>query len=61
LAQGYAFGAVIPGATVTVLNTCIGISTVNQADKNGYSIFPQLQVGLSDTFTVAAAGSRNRT
>jgi hypothetical protein len=54
-------GAWVSGVTVTVLSTSIGISAVNQAVKNRYSIFPQLQVGLSDSFLVAAAGSRNGT
>jgi hypothetical protein len=54
-------GAWISGATVSMLNTSIGISAINQPDKVGYSIFPQLQVGLSETFTVAAAGCRNGT
>jgi hypothetical protein len=54
-------GAWIPDATVTTLNTSTGISAINQLDKDGYSIFPQLQVGLSDPFTVALAGRRNGT
>ena len=50
-----ATGAVIPGATVTVLNTSTGIKTVTKADKSGYFIFPQLQVGGPYTVTIAAA------
>jgi hypothetical protein len=52
-------GAVIPDATITVLNNGTGISSVTKADKSGYYIFPQLQVGLSYTVTVAAAGFQN--
>ena len=51
-----ATGAVIPGSTVTALNTATGISTVRQADNAGYYIFPQLQVGGPYTVTVTAAG-----
>jgi hypothetical protein len=53
-----ATGAVIPDATATVLNTSTGIKTVTQADKKGYYIFPQLQVGGPYTVTVTAAGFR---
>lgn len=49
-------GAVIPSATVTVLNTSTGISTVKTADEKGYYIFPQLQVGGPYTVTVSAPG-----
>jgi hypothetical protein len=49
-------GAVIPKASITVLNTATGIKTVTQADKSGYFIFPQLQVGGPYTVTVSAAG-----
>ncbi|MGD0731674.1 MAG: carboxypeptidase regulatory-like domain-containing protein [Terracidiphilus sp.] len=52
-------GAVIPGATVTVLNTGTGIKTVSSTDKQGYYIFPQLQVGLSYSVTITAAGFEN--
>ena len=51
--------AVIPGAAVTVLNTSTGIKTVVQADKNGYYIFPQLQVGGPYTVTVTAPNFQN--
>jgi hypothetical protein len=46
--------AVIPDATVTVLNTSTGIKTVVQADKNGYYILPQLQVGGPYSVTVSS-------
>jgi hypothetical protein len=49
-------GSAIPKATVTVLNTSTGITTVRQADSNGYYIFTQLQVGGPYTVTVSAAG-----
>jgi len=50
-----ATGAVIPGATVSALNTSTGIKTVTKADKSGYFIFPQLQVGGPYTVAIAAA------
>lgn len=49
-------GAVIPHASVTVLNTSTGISIVRTADDKGYFIFPQLQVGGPYTITVSAPG-----
>ncbi|MFZ0747697.1 MAG: carboxypeptidase-like regulatory domain-containing protein [Terracidiphilus sp.] len=49
-------GAVIPDATVTVVNTSTGITTVRQADKKGYFIFPQLQVGGPYSVTISAPG-----
>ncbi len=52
-------GAVIPGATVTVLNTSTGISTVRTTDKSGYYVFTQLQVGGPYTVTVTAVGFKN--
>jgi hypothetical protein len=52
-------GAVISGATVTVLNTGTGITTVGRTDKQGYYSFPQLQVGLSYMVTISAPGFRD--
>ncbi|MDR3560858.1 MAG: carboxypeptidase-like regulatory domain-containing protein [Negativicutes bacterium] len=52
-------GAVISGATTTVLNTSTGIKNVTKADKNGYYIFPQLQVGGPYTVTISAQGFQN--
>lgn len=52
-------GAVIADASVTVLNNGTGISSVTKTDKNGYYIFPQLQVGLNYTVTVSVAGFQN--
>lgn len=52
-------GSVIPNATVTVVNTSTGITTVRQADSNGYYIFTQLQVGGPYSVTVVSAGFQN--
>jgi hypothetical protein len=49
-------GAVIPDATVTVLNVSVGITTVAQTDKSGYYILPKLQVGGPYTVTITAVG-----
>ncbi len=49
-------GAVIPGATATILNTGTGIQTAVQGDSKGYYIFPQLQTGGPYTVTIAAKG-----
>ena len=51
-----ATGLVISKATVTVQNMSTGITTVREADANGYYIFTQLQVGGPYTVTVAAPG-----
>ncbi len=51
-----ASGAVIPNASVTVLNTSTGISTKAAADEKGYYILPQLQVGGPYTVTIVAPG-----
>ena len=48
--------AVIPGAKVEALNTATGISTETASNKNGYFIFPELQVGGPYTVTVSASG-----
>ena len=52
-------GSVIPGATVTALNTSTGISTTRTSDSNGYYIFPQLQVGGPYTITITSSGFTN--
>lgn len=52
-------GSVIPNATVTVLNTSTGISTVRTTNASGYYIFTQLQVGGPYTVTVSATGFQN--
>jgi hypothetical protein len=51
-----ASGSAISNATVTVLNTSTGISTVRQADPNGYYIFTQLQIGGPYTVTITSPG-----
>ncbi len=52
-------GAVLPGATVKVLNTATGISSTATANQNGYYSFPSLQIGGPYTVTVTAAGFHN--
>jgi hypothetical protein len=52
-------GAVIPGATITVLNTSTGISTVRTTDQSGNYVFTQLQVGGPYTVTITASGFKN--
>lgn len=49
-------GAVVPGATVTALNTSTGISTTATTDGSGYYIFPQLHIGGPYTVTVSKGG-----
>ena len=51
--------AVVPNAQVTALNTATGISTTTTSDKNGYFIFPELQVGGPYTVSISAAGFEN--
>ncbi|HEV2464547.1 MAG TPA: carboxypeptidase-like regulatory domain-containing protein [Acidobacteriaceae bacterium] len=52
-------GAVVPNATVTVLNTATGIQTVAASNGSGYFILPQLQVGGPYTVTITATGFKN--
>jgi hypothetical protein len=49
-------GAVIPHASVIILNTSTGISTRVTADDKGYFIAPQLQIGGPYTVTVSSTG-----
>ncbi len=49
-------GALVPNATVMVVNTSTGIKTTATADKSGYYVFPQLQVGGPYTVTITAGG-----
>ena len=49
-------GAVVPGATVTALNTSTGISTPTSTDGSGYYILPQLQIGGPYTVSVSKPG-----
>ncbi|MGC9200075.1 MAG: carboxypeptidase regulatory-like domain-containing protein [Acidobacteriaceae bacterium] len=51
-----ATGAVVPGASVTVLNTSTGVSAHDTTDSHGYYIFPELQVGGPYTVTVKMRG-----
>ncbi len=48
-------GAVIPGATVTALNTGTGISQTVETDALGFYVFPVLPVGVYD-ITIRHAG-----
>lgn len=52
-------GAVVPDATVTVLNTSTGISTVGKTDSHGYYIFPALLIGGPYTITVSHPGFKD--
>jgi Carboxypeptidase regulatory-like domain len=47
-------GSVVPGASITALDTQTGISTVTTSNQSGYYIIPQLQVGGPYTITVSA-------
>ncbi len=51
-----ATGAVISGATVTVLNTSTGIAAARPTDRAGYYVFPQLAAGGPYTVTIVADG-----
>ncbi|MBT9331856.1 TonB-dependent receptor [Paracidobacterium acidisoli] len=52
-------GAVIPNATVTVVNTSTGITTAKQTNSEGYYIFPQLQSGGPYTVTISSQAFQN--
>jgi hypothetical protein len=54
-----ASGAVVPNATITVLNTSTGISTVAKTDSKGYYILPQLQVGGPYSVSISAPNFKN--
>jgi hypothetical protein len=54
-------GAVVPDATVTVVNTSTNITTKATSDSKGYYILPQLQVGGPYTVTIEAAGFKSFT
>lgn len=47
-----ATGAVLPDATVTVINTSTSISATQKTDSKGYYIFPDLHIGGPYTVTV---------
>src|SRR5579864_9301318 len=49
-------GAVVSGATVTLVNAGTGIDIVRKTNGAGYYIFPQLQAGSVYKVTIAADG-----
>src|ERR1700734_3860355 len=49
-------GAVVPNATVTVVNTSTNITTKATTDSKGYYTLPQLQVGGPYSVTITAVG-----
>ena len=49
-------GAVVPNASITVVNTSTNIRTTAKADSKGYYTVPQLQVGGPYSVTIAATG-----
>jgi hypothetical protein len=49
-------GAVLPDASVTVINTSTSISATQKTDSKGYYIFPDLHIGGPYTVTVAKDG-----
>ena len=49
-------GAVVPGATVTALDTSTGISTSFTTNHNGYYVFAELHIGGPYTVTIYKAG-----
>ena len=52
-------GAVLPGATVTALNSATGISTTATTNQTGYYLFPSLQIGGPYSVTVTSPGFQN--
>jgi len=55
-------GAVIPGATVTAINSAQGIQTKTSTDAKGFYTFPSLAVGLYELeFEVAGFRGQKRT
>ena len=53
--------AVVPNASVTVVNTSTNISTKTSTDAKGYFIFPQLQIGGPYLITLTATGFQSFT
>ncbi|HTV06968.1 MAG TPA: carboxypeptidase-like regulatory domain-containing protein [Acidobacteriaceae bacterium] len=49
-------GAVIPGATVTVINTATGRALTQTTDSRGYYVFPRLAIGGPYTVTISRNG-----
>ncbi|MGC2164011.1 MAG: carboxypeptidase-like regulatory domain-containing protein [Silvibacterium sp.] len=54
-------GAVVPNASVAVVNTSTNITTTATTDSQGYYTLPQLQVGGPYSVTIAATGFRRFT
>jgi Carboxypeptidase regulatory-like domain len=52
-------GALLPDATVTVINTSTGISATQKTDSKGYFTFPNLHIGGPYTVTVSKDGFQN--
>jgi hypothetical protein len=52
-------GAVIPGATVTALNTSTGISSTVTTNGSGYYIFTQLHIGGPYTISIDKTGFKS--
>ena len=51
-----ASGALVPGATVTALNTSTGITSQAVTDSKGYYVFAQLQTGGPYTISIEKSG-----
>jgi Carboxypeptidase regulatory-like domain len=51
-----ASGALVPGATVTALNTSTGITSQAVTDTKGYYVFAQLQTGGPYTISIEKSG-----
>ncbi len=49
-------GAVVPGATISVLNTATGIVTKTASNQSGYYTLPSLQIGGPYRITLTATG-----
>lgn len=54
-----ASGAVVPNATVTVLNTSTGVHSTATTDSKGSYSVPALQIGGPYTITISASGFSN--
>ena len=52
-------GAIIPNASVSIVNTSTGITTKAKTDGSGYYIVPQLQIGGPYTVDIEAPGFEN--
>jgi Carboxypeptidase regulatory-like domain len=56
-----ATGAVVPNASISVVNTSTSITTTAATDSKGYFILPQLQVGGPYSVTITASGFKTFT